>query len=258
MFLPGVQTAGRLRDSIVNGLPQGTINMTLDGVNIQDNTNKTTDGFFAMVAPRLDAVEEITFTAAAQGADGTGMGATQIRFVTRSGTNKLPRQRVPHLSQRRAECEYVVQQARRPREGAAAAQSARVQRRRPGRAAGIQRTGQGVLLRELRGAARTGRHPAHPHDSEPGAQQGVFRYNTTRGVQAVNLFELAAANGQTSTPDPIIARLLTDIRNATGSEGNVRDLTDPLFQEYSFQVPTTTLSRYPTVRLDYQITSDTA
>src|SRR6185503_16175927 len=89
VFLPGVQTAGGSRDSIVNGLPQGTINMTLDGVNVQDNTNKTTDGFFAMIGPRLDAVEEITFTNAAQGADGTGMGATQIRFVTKSGTNDL-------------------------------------------------------------------------------------------------------------------------------------------------------------------------
>ncbi|MGQ0732862.1 MAG: carboxypeptidase regulatory-like domain-containing protein [Acidobacteriota bacterium] len=37
-FLPGVSTAGGSRDSIVNGLPQSTINMTLDGVNIQDNT----------------------------------------------------------------------------------------------------------------------------------------------------------------------------------------------------------------------------
>ncbi len=48
--------------------------------------------------------------------------------------------------------------------------------------------------------------------------------------------------------------MLTDIRNATAQEGTVRDLTDPLFQEYSYQVPTTTLSRYPTVRVDYQIT----
>ena len=34
-------TPGGTRDSIVNGLPQSTINMTLDGVNIQDNTLKT-------------------------------------------------------------------------------------------------------------------------------------------------------------------------------------------------------------------------
>ena len=88
----------------------------------------------------------------------------------------------------------------------------------------------------------------------PSAQQGVFRYNTTSGVQSVNLFELAARQGQTATPDPFIAQLLADIRSATGREGNVRDLTDPLFQEYSFQIPTQAMNRYPTVRVDYQLT----
>jgi hypothetical protein len=82
-----VTTPGGTRDSIVNGLPQSTINMTLDGVNIQDNTLKYTDGFFAIVGPRLDAVEEISFTTAASGAESTGSGATQIRYTTKSGTN---------------------------------------------------------------------------------------------------------------------------------------------------------------------------
>src|SRR5262249_33205570 len=87
VFLPGVTTPDTTRNSIVNGLPQSTINMTLDGVNIQDNTLKTTDGFFATVGPRLDAVEEITVTTAAAGAEGSGGGATQIRYTTKSGSN---------------------------------------------------------------------------------------------------------------------------------------------------------------------------
>src|SRR6266540_2466768 len=87
VFLPGVTTPAGTRDSIVNGLPQATINMTLDGVNIQDNTLKTTDGFFAIVGPRIDAVEEISFTTAASGAENTGSGATQIRYTTKSGSN---------------------------------------------------------------------------------------------------------------------------------------------------------------------------
>ena len=87
VFMPGVSTPGGNRDSTINGLPQSAINITLDGVNIQDNTNKTTDGFFAIVSPRLDAIEEVTVTTAAQGADSAGQGAVQIKFVTRSGTN---------------------------------------------------------------------------------------------------------------------------------------------------------------------------
>ena len=58
--------------STINGLPQGMINITLDGVNVQDNTLRSTDGFFAIVSPRLDAIEEVTVTTAAQGAESAG------------------------------------------------------------------------------------------------------------------------------------------------------------------------------------------
>ena len=91
-LLPGVNTPGGPggnRNSTVNGLPQNTINITLDGMSVQDNHLKTTDGFFARVSPRLDAIEEVTVSTAAQDASSTGQGAVQIRFVTRSGSNTL-------------------------------------------------------------------------------------------------------------------------------------------------------------------------
>ena len=46
-----------------------------------------------MVTPRQDAVEAVTVTTAAGGADVGGHGAVQIEFVTRSGTNRFTRQR---------------------------------------------------------------------------------------------------------------------------------------------------------------------
>ena len=49
---------------------------------------QSTDGFFSMVTPRLDAIEEITITGAVPGA-GSGPGSVQIQFATRSGTNRL-------------------------------------------------------------------------------------------------------------------------------------------------------------------------
>src|SRR3989441_993409 len=88
-FMPGVTTPNGNRQSTINGLPRGTINITLDGVNIQDNTNRSTDGFFAIVSPRLDAIEEVTVQTAAQGADSGGQGAVQVKFVTRSGSNNF-------------------------------------------------------------------------------------------------------------------------------------------------------------------------
>src|SRR5688572_22294937 len=85
--LPGVNTPGSSRDSTINGLPQSAINITIDGISAQDNQLKTTDGFFARVSPRLDAMDEVTVSTAAQDAANTGQGAVQIRFVTRSGSN---------------------------------------------------------------------------------------------------------------------------------------------------------------------------
>src|SRR5678816_4794910 len=88
--LPGVSTPNGNRQATINGLPRAAINITLDGINIQDNTLKGSqggDGFFAIVVPRLDAIEEVTVSSAGQGADATGNGAVQIKFTTRSGSN---------------------------------------------------------------------------------------------------------------------------------------------------------------------------
>src|SRR5262245_22559764 len=215
VFLPGVQTAGGGRDSIVNGLPQGTINMTLDGVNLQDNTNKTTDGFFAMISPRLDAVEEITFTNAAQGAEGTGMGATQIKFVTRSGTNDV-RATVYHTYR---SDELNANTWFNKRDGIPEPELLRNQ---PGFSVGGP-----VVLPGFDGRNKAWFFVNYEELHEPGglrrdrtiltpaAQQGLFRYNTSQGVREVNLFQLAAASGQTATIDPTMSKLLADIRAAT-------------------------------------------
>src|SRR5262245_20877088 len=88
-MLPGVTTANGNRQAVINGLPRGTINITLDGVNVQDNTLRTSDGFFAIVSPRLDAIEEVTVSTASQDSGDAGQGAVQVKFVTRSGTNNF-------------------------------------------------------------------------------------------------------------------------------------------------------------------------
>ena len=89
-FLPGVDTGGThsQRSSTVAGLPQTSLAISIDGVNTQDNYNKSTDGFFSTITPSVDAVEEVTVSTATPGADSSGQGAVQIKFITRSGTNK--------------------------------------------------------------------------------------------------------------------------------------------------------------------------
>ncbi len=89
VMLPGVSTPGVNRDSTINGLPQSAINITIDGINSQDNYLKTSDGFFSRISPRLDSVEEVTVSTATPGAESGGQGAVQIKFVTRRGNNEF-------------------------------------------------------------------------------------------------------------------------------------------------------------------------
>ncbi len=86
---PGTQTPTNPRSSSINGLPKGALNVTMDGMNVQDNLLKSSDGFFSYIQPSPDALEEITLTTSAAGADSTSQGAAQIKFVTRSGTNEF-------------------------------------------------------------------------------------------------------------------------------------------------------------------------
>ncbi|HMY71527.1 MAG TPA: carboxypeptidase-like regulatory domain-containing protein, partial [Blastocatellia bacterium] len=83
LLLPGTNTPGRPRTSTINGLPKGSLNITMDGVNVQDNILKSSDGFFTYVRPRVDAVDEVTVSTATPGAESAGEGAVQIKFVTR-------------------------------------------------------------------------------------------------------------------------------------------------------------------------------
>ena len=88
LAMPGTTTPGRPRTSSINGLPKGSLNITLDGVNVQDNTLKSSDGFFTYIRPRTDAIAEVTTSTANPGAESSGEGAFQIKFVTQGGSNE--------------------------------------------------------------------------------------------------------------------------------------------------------------------------
>jgi Carboxypeptidase regulatory-like domain len=85
--VPGTSTPTTPRSSTVNGLPKGALNVTIDGMNTQDNMLKSSDGYFSYIMPSVDALEEVTLSTSAAGVDSTGQGGAQIKFVTRSGTN---------------------------------------------------------------------------------------------------------------------------------------------------------------------------
>jgi len=253
-FLPGVQTAGGNRDSIVNGLPQSTINMTVDGLNIQDNHLKTGDGFFARMSPRLDSVEQVTVTTAANGADSTGQGAVQVRFVTRSGSNQYTGSAYHFF--RHDSLNATNWFANRDNLG-----KPELLQNQPG-----ARLGGPIIIPGL----FNGRDKAfffvnyeelrQPQDVlrnrtvlSPEAQSGLFRYIASGQTRQVDLLALAASRGQIADMDPTVAALLTDIRGTLGA-GTVTDLTDPNLQRFSYLVPQRSHNIYPTTRIDWNVT----
>lgn len=254
-LLPGVSTVGNNRNSIITGLPHSTINITLDGVNIQDNWLKENDGFFALINPQLDAIEEVTLTSAGGGAHQSGQGATQIRFVTRSGNNEFHGSLYEYFRHDSLNANTFFNN----RDGIA---KPKLRQNQPG-----IRIGGPIIIPGL----FNGRDRAHfflnyeefrqPSDLTrnrtiltPSAQQGLFRYNAAGGVREVNLLALAAANGQIATADPTVAKLLADIRAAAGTTGSITNLTDPLVQRYTVNVRQRILNRFPTARLDFDLT----
>jgi hypothetical protein len=87
--LPGASgsTAGQSGSTHYNGMPGGTINPTLDGVNNSSNGFKSGGtSFFGTVPARLGAVEEITVESAGLGGDAGVEGGVNLKFVTRRGT----------------------------------------------------------------------------------------------------------------------------------------------------------------------------
>jgi outer membrane receptor protein involved in Fe transport len=252
-FLPGVSTPGGNRDATINGLPRGVINITLDGVNVQDNTLRSTDGFFAIVSPRLDAIEEVTVTTANQGAD-AGQGAVQIKFVTRSGTNTFTGSGYWYYRNDSLNANTWFNN----RSGTAKANLLQNQ--------GGVRTGGPILIPGL----FDGRNKAfffvnyeelrQPSDTtrqrtilNPAAMAGNFTFAGTGGTQTVNVLELAARNGHTSTPDPTMTAMMRDISAAVS--GGSLETIDANLQRFRFNVPVETRRWYPTFRLDYNITS---
>jgi hypothetical protein len=59
----------------------------------------------------------------------------------------------------------------------------------------------------------------------------------------------------TSTIDPVIGRLLADIRNSTTQTGAVFQLTDPNLQRFTFTNKGNNTTYYPTTRFDFNLTA---
>jgi hypothetical protein len=265
LTLPGTTTPGRPRSSTVNGLPKASLNISMDGINVQDNNLRSSDGFFTYIRPRIDAIEEVQVSTATPGAESAGNGAVQIKFVTKGGTNDYHGgvwwyHRNPALNSNfffnkinRIPNRETGELEETPR--------ARVLLNQWG-----FKVGGPISIPKL----FSGRDKAFfflsydefrlPEQQvrnrnvlSPQAELGFFRY-PGGPANGIDLLALAESRGFPGTFDPTIQKAIADIRAST-AQGSLLDTTDPNLQQFTFTNTGSQIRRFPTVRFDFNATS---
>jgi hypothetical protein len=273
LTLPGVQTPGTPRTSSVNGLPKQSLNITLDGANIQDNFLKSSDGFFTSTQAKSDAVEEVTVSTATPGAESSGEGAVQIKFVTKSGSNNYHGGLFwQHRNTALNSNYYFNNIDGLPRDFMILNQYGG----NIGGPISIPKLFNGkdkafffinmeeFKLPQVYGAART--------VLTESARQGIYTYKASadvpsRNIKAgdlvnVNLYQIAAtgagARTYPNTVDPTVASALSLIAEAAprgALKSRIDSNNDYNRLDLNFQDPGRNIRRFPTVRFDFNITS---
>jgi carboxypeptidase family protein len=251
LALPGTQTPARPRSSTINGLPRGSLTITLDGLPDQAEDSKSSDGFFTFVRPRIDAIEEVSLSSAVPGAESSGDGAVQIKFTTRGGTSEFHGGGYWYHRNTALNANYYFNNiAGQPRQVMVLNQY------------GLKIGGPILLPKLIKSREKAFFFVNYEEFRLPGstarqrnvlttdAANGIFKYGTGGSV---NLLTLAASKGQTSTVDPTIGAMVGKIRSAlTG--GSLNSLSDPNLQRFTWNSPASQLRKFTSVRLDFNLT----
>ncbi len=271
-LLPGTATVGRPRQASINGLPKGALTITIDGVDVQDNLLRSSDGYFTYVRPRVDAIEEVTVSTANPGAESGGDGAVQVKFVTKRGTNDYTGGIFYQHRNEALNANYWYLN-RNPvgfdKNGNSTRQKIRLHQF-GGHFSGpipFLKFGEGV------GAVDSGRNKRfffvnyeqfrQPESQTktrvvltPAAQSGIYSYIVNGVTNTVNVLTVAAANGQLATPDPTVAAVYNRIRSAVGSTPLVPIANSPNIQNFNFAPISNTLRKFLALRFDANITKN--
>lgn len=288
LAMPGTTTPGRPRTSSVNGLPKGALNITLDGINVQDNLLKSSDGFFTYIRPRTDAISEVTVSTSTPGAESSAEGAVQIKFVTQGGSNQYHgglywyhrnpalnanywfnnRDLAPDPVTRKAPQQRILLNQPGGKIGGPISI--------PGLFSGKDKAFFFVNYEEYRLPEKSS--PRTRTILNPLAQQGIHRFTTTNATYAgappanvtcvptppnftcsVNVLAMAAAASPTlvGTIDPTIGNLLGEMRSSlAGVNAIFIQTANPNLQQATFFNPGGQVRKFPTVRLDFNVAKD--
>src|SRR5688572_26576544 len=253
-MLPGVQfgSGGGPRQASVNGLPNNTVSITIDGVQT-GNMLQSTDGFFSMVTPRLDAVEEITVTGAVPGS-GSGPGSVQVQFATRSGTNRFDGSAYHYWRQPDFNANYFFNKINNLPKNEVVVHQYGFRQGGPIMIPGLFDGRNKAFfffnyerLYQPSSATRT-RQLLRPE-----AEAGIFGYTVGGQRRTVDILALAGQNGQITALDPTVMRLLGLIRAGTQTTGTVNDVGSGNTLDYVFQAEAQGNQYAPTTRVDFNL-----
>lgn len=277
--LPGVNTPGAAtRSATIGGLPRAAMNITLDGINVQDKRYDS-EGFFMFIRPMMDSIEEISVSTSTPEAVSTGAGGATIRMETRAGSNRFSgsvydtwrnqagtndKDVLDRKESRgwlwRLNTPYWFNKRDLPKTAAGDYFINDVRLTTPGFRVG------GPIVRDKLFYFFNYEEFRLPESRQrqwnvltTSAMVGDFTYPASDGSgnKSVNLLAIAAANGQTSTMDPAISKLLGEIRSAVDSAGSSGSVTplNTLVDRFNYNPTATQLRRFPTLRVDYNLAS---
>jgi len=251
------------RNSTFNGLPNASLNITIDGMN--NNSQRFKSGgtsFFGFAPARIDAIEEVSVSTTGLGADAGGEGAMQIRLTTKRGTDQYHGQ-------------VLYQGANEALNANSFFRNLQGLPRNKSRSHNAVGSIGGPLLpffeRFKNKLFFFVYYEAQPQPSTStfqqgvltaAAQQGNFTYLGTDGIKrTVNVLDVARANQQNFTIDPTIAGILGKINGSqSGASGFVpiSGVPTEFMVNMQWNQALNTMQAYPTARLDYQVTPTVA
>jgi len=239
----GAQQGVTARDSTINGLPGGSLNITLNGIN--NNAQRFKSGgtsFFAFVTPRLESVQEVTIATSNLGANSTGQGAIQIQFVTKSGTNAWHGEVFWQHQNSALNANNWFNNARSIK------RPVFIQNDQGG-------TLGGPIVKNKLFFFVSYAHVKTPQSADfearvltPAAQTGLFTYTEAtqeRASRTVNLLQIAGQN-----VNPIIGAQLQKIQSSTSA--GALSTFDSIRNRLRWVAPSPFTSQFMTARIDYQ------
>jgi len=267
--LPGTSTTGVVRTSSINGLPKSALTIQIDGVDVQDNFLKSSDGFFTFIRPRIDAIDEVTVSTATPGAESSGDGAVAIRFQTRRGTDQYRgsafwQHRDEGLNATNFQNNYLkVARAKLRLNQFGGSFSGPLPFVKFGEGGKWFDSGKGKAFFFVN------YERFHLNETSPNrqrqvltadAQNGIFRYGTN-GSLSVNVLNIAGAAGGPNTLDPTVLAMLNLIRSSTSGTGSFDPLgTGGVYfrQPFNFANQGQARRRFFVARVDANITKNHA